>query len=347
MRLLHWDVAIGVAAAVVSLVAVLAARLLGFLTDEFALMFALAIITRGSMASYGTAGAAFALTDRLHALGVLRTRGAVLSFGLSLVGLFTGGPLLYLAGQAAGALVMAGVLYLLAVRSLLAELGPAVTRVRLPAGMIAFTVKTSVGTSVAGISDSGILALAGLLGGPALVTILKIASAPGRFYANLAVPVAAMLYPRIIQAATAGSGAAPIRRDIVRATLLLALAGAAALAVAIPAASAVIGLAYGHQYAPIGPVAVVLLGSACVKGLVCWSNVLPLALGRPGWRLAYLSAEGTLLLGALLVADRVASDSSQASIWFAWGTLAVAVLGAGFWIMSLPRITKSGDSHSS
>ncbi|GAA3419241.1 hypothetical protein [Streptosporangium vulgare] len=132
MRLIRWDVAIGVAAACVGLVAVLAARLLGSLSDEFAFMLALAIVTRGAMSSYGTAGAAFALTDRLRALGALRTRCAVLSFGLSLGGLFLGGPLLYLVGQAAGALVMAAVFYLLATRELLTELGPAVARVRLP-----------------------------------------------------------------------------------------------------------------------------------------------------------------------------------------------------------------------
>ncbi|MEU3165461.1 hypothetical protein [Streptosporangium sp. NPDC006930] len=342
MRLMHWDVAIGVAAACVGLVAVLAARLLGSLSDEFALMFALAIVTRGSMASYGTAGAAFALTDRLRALGTLRTRCAVLSFGLSLGGLFLGGPLLYLGGQAAGALVMAVVFYLLATRGLLARMGPAVARVRLPSGMVAFTVKTSMGTSVAGISDSGILTLAGLLGGPTLVTILKIASAPGRFYANLAIPVAAMLYPRIIRSATAGAGRAPIIRDITRTTLLLAAAGAVTIAVALPVTDAVIGMAYGPGYAHLGVVAVVLLGAACVKGTVCWSNVLPLALGRPGRRLAYLLAEGGMLLGVLLVGSRTTSGPFQTSLCFAWGTLAVATLGTGFWIGSLRRITDLG-----
>jgi len=346
MRLIRWDTAIGVAATGVSLGAVLAARLLGSVSDEFALMLALAIITRGAMAPHGTAGAAFALTDRLRDLGVLRTRCALLSFGLSLGGLFLGGPLLYLAGQALGALVMTVLFYLLAVRELLADLGPAVGRVRLPPGMITFTVKTSVGTSVAGISDSGILTLAGLLGGPTLVTILKIASAPGRFYANLAVPVAAMLYPRIIQATAAGAGTAPIRRDIARTALLLTVTGVATLTVALPTTDAVIGMAYGAQYAHIGVVAVVLLAAACVKGPVCWSNVLPLALGKPGWRLAYLLVEAGMLLGALLVSCRRVSDPFQASLCFAWGTLAVAVLGTGFWIVSLRRLTDLGFAHS-
>ena len=342
VRLIRWDVAIGVAAACAGLVVVLGAHLLGSLSREFAAMFALAIVTRGAMASYGTAGAAFALTDRLRALGALRTRCAFLSFGLSLGGLFFGGPLLYLGGQAAGALVTAVVFYLPAVRGILSQLGPAAARVRPPSGMIAFTVKTSAGTSVAGISDSGILALAGLLGGPALVTILKIASSPGRFYANLAIPVAAMLYPRIIRSATTGAGRAPIIRDIRRATLLLAAAGAVSIAVALPVIDAVIGIAYGPGYAHLGAVAVVLLGAACVKGTVCWSNVLPLALGRPGRRLAYLLAEGGMLVGSLLVGCRIASGPFHASLCFAWGSLAVATLGAGFWIASLRRVTDLG-----
>ena len=225
MSLLRWDVVIGMTTAGVGLMAVLAVRLLGFASDDFELMLALAVITRGTMASYGTAGAAFALTDRLHNLGLLRVCCAILSFGLSLGGLLVGGPLFYMAGQAVGALIMAPVFYMLATRVLFAKLGPAVTRIRLPVGMIAFTVKTSIGTTVAGISDSGILVVAGFLGGPTLVTILKIASAPGRFYANLAVPIAAMLYPRIIRAVAIGTGTKLIRRDIVRTTLLLAVAG--------------------------------------------------------------------------------------------------------------------------
>ncbi|GAA3419239.1 hypothetical protein [Streptosporangium vulgare] len=105
---------------------------------------------------------------------------------------------------------------------------------------------------------------------------------------------------------------------------------------------AVIGLAYGPHYAHLGVVAVVLLGAACVKGTVCWSNVLPLALGRPGRRLAYLLAEAGMLLGVLLFGSWTASGPFQASLCFAWGTLAVATLGTGFWIASLRRVTDLG-----
>lgn len=338
IRLLHWDVAIGVAATCIGLLMTTTVRLFGFATDEFALMLSLAIVTRGVMASHGTTSAAFALTDRLHSLGLLRVSCAIVSFGLALGGLFAGGPLAYLAGQALGTLVMTMVLYMRAKPAVFAEFGPAATRIRLPSGLVAFSLKASVGTSVAGISDSGILTVAAFLGGPSLVTILKIATAPGRLYANLVIPVAAMLYPRLAQAAVAEDGRMLIKRDLIRATLLLAVVGAACLTVTLPIANDILSMMYGHQYAEIGTVAMVILAAECVKGLVCWANVLPLAVGRPTWRLAYLSAEGILLLGALFAAAWTASNAFEISLSFASGALAIAVLGVIVWITLLRRI---------
>lgn len=342
VRLLRWDVAIGVAATCVGLLATAAVHLSGLMAGEFALMLALAIVTRGAMASHGASGAGFALADRLRDLGLLRVSCAALSAGLAMGGLFAGGPLVYLAGQAAGALVMAALLYSRAIRMVLTEFGPAVAPVRFPPGLVGFSVKASVGTFVAGISDSGILAVAALIGGPGLVTILKIATAPGRMYANLAIPVAAMLYPRLAQAAVTEGGMALIRRDLTRASLLLTAVGGACLTVALPVTDDLLGLMYGEQYAEVGTVAVLILAAECVRGLVCWSNVLPLAVGRPSWRLAYLSAEGILLLGSLLAADRIASDALEASFSYACGALVIAVTGAAVWITLLRRIVNGG-----
>ncbi|GAA3088752.1 lipopolysaccharide biosynthesis protein [Streptosporangium carneum] len=338
LRLLRWDVAIGVAATGVGLLLAAAAHLLGLATGEFALMLSVAIVTRGAMASHGASGAGFALADRLRDLGLLRMGCAVLSAGLAMGGLFAGGPLAYLAGQALGALVMAVTLYTRAKRMVLTEFGPASARVSFPSGLVGFSVKASVGTFVAGISDSGILAVAAVLGGPSLVTILKIATAPGRMYANLVIPVAAMLYPRLAQAAVTEDGRTLIRRDLVRASLLLAVVGAACLTVALPTVNDVLGMMYGEQYAEVGTVAALILAAECVRGLFCWSNVLPLAVGRPSWRLAYLSAEGLLLLGALFAADLVAPDAFGTSFSYACGTLAVAVVGVAVWATLLRRI---------
>ncbi|MER5646571.1 hypothetical protein [Streptosporangium sp. NPDC002524] len=365
VRLLRWDAAIGLASTGVVLAGVLAARLEGFATGEFASMLALAVVARGVTASNGTAGAGFALADRLRAYGTLRVRCAVLSFGLSSGGLLAGGPIAYLLGQVAGALVSAVVLSAAGTRALLAELGPetgpgtgpetgpgmgpepetrpetrpARARVPLPAGLVAFTLKASVGTSVAEVSDSGLLTVAGIAGGPALVTVVKVASAPGRLYAALTMPVASMLYPRLARAAALEDHGTLIRRDVVRATRILAGAAAAALAVALPFTGEALRLVYGPEYAGIGTVAVLLTAAACVRTTVCWSNALALAVGRPGWRLGYLSAEVTLLLGALLAAGLAAPDTVRTALGFAWGSLALAVLGAGIWLAVLRRIT--------
>ncbi|MFD8531172.1 lipopolysaccharide biosynthesis protein [Streptosporangium canum] len=341
-RLLRWDVAIGAAAGCLGLLAVLAAWLLGLAGSGLALMLALAAVSGGAAASTGAAGAAFALADRLRDLGIVRLRCAVLSSALSLGGLLAGGPAAYLAGQAVGAVVTAVVLGRLSLRAVLTHVGPAVTRVRLPAGLVAFTAKASAGTSVAAASESGVLALAGVLGDPALVIILKIASAPSRLYTTLISPVASMLYPRLAQAAASGDRGL-IRRDVVRATLLLAAVGTVALTVAAPITDDVLGLVYGAQYTGAGGTAVLLLGVACVKGSMSWSKVLPLALGRPGWRLTYLAAEGALLLGLLSAACWTATGAVQISLAFGWGSLALAVAGSGCWVVLLRRLAAAEE----
>ncbi|XVQ82603.1 hypothetical protein ACQP2K_27580 [Microbispora siamensis] len=344
LRLLRLDAGIGLAATVVALAAVLAAWIAGFASNDLALMLTLSVAGRGAMAPYGTAFAGFALADRLNSSGLLRVQGAFLSFALSFAGLLASGPLLYLAGQAVAALVMAAVFCLLASRAVARTLGTTAGTPRLPPGMLRFTLPTSAGTTVAGISDSGILAIAGFVGGPSLVTILKITTAPARFYANLAVPIAAMLYPRITRAVAQGAGMGVIRRDIRRATLLMTVAGAATAVIALPLIGAVIVIAYGAEYGGVGVVAALLLGAACVKGLACWSNILPLAMGKPGWRLTYLCTEAALLVGTLLAAGASTDAAAKTALFFAWGTLCLAVLGTGFWIMSLGRVVTLGSS---
>jgi O-antigen/teichoic acid export membrane protein len=342
-RLLYWDVAIGVAASGVALLGTLMAWLLGAASDDLALMLTLAIVSNGAASSTGSAGAAFALTDRLQALGPIRLKCAVLLSAFSLGGLLAGGPEGYLGGQALGAVVTSIVLARVSLRVVRAEFGPPVSRVPLPAGLLRFSLKASAGTSVAAATDSGVLALAGLLGDPALVTVLKIASAPSRLYTSVVSPVASMLYPRLAEAAAAGERAR-IVRDAARSSLLLSALGAAALLIAAPLAGHVLGLAYGASYAQAGPAAVLLLGVACVKGSVSWSKVLPLAVGKPEWRLTFLATEGLLLLGLLLVAAWAAPGAMPTAIAFACGSLALAVLGSAFWIFfSLRRLVICDD----
>ncbi|MEV7968952.1 hypothetical protein AB0O34_23620 [Sphaerisporangium sp. NPDC088356] len=343
-RLLRWDLTIRVSAIGVCLAVVMTARLLGFVSTDLALMLALAFVARGSLAANGAVRAAFPLANRLHDLGLLRLGCAILSFLLALAGLLAGGPLGYLIGQALGSVVTATVVGTLGTRRLRAEIGPSAAKVPIPAGLVAFTVKATTGTALAEVSDSGILTVAGLLGGSTLVTIIKIASAPGRLYSTLVMPVASMLHPRLARAAAAGEERTLARRDLMRATALLTVAGVLTLLLVLPVIGDALRLVYGREYTGIGAVAALLVAAACVKGMVCWSNVLPLALGRPGWRLAYLAAEGVLLLGALLIADLTSSGALHTALSFAWGTLLVSVLGTGVWMALLQRISApAGD----
>ncbi|KAA9377520.1 hypothetical protein F5972_17950 [Microbispora cellulosiformans] len=340
LRLLRLDAGIGLAATALALAVVLGTWLAGLTSEGFALTLALSVAGRGATAPYGTAFAGFALADRLALSGVVRVLGALLSVALSFAGLLAGGPLLYLAGQAAAALLAAAGFCLLAGRAVARALGAPSGSPPLPAGLLRFTVPATAGTTIAGMSDSGILAVAGLVGGPPLVTLLKIAMAPGRFYANLAIPVAAMLYPRLARAVAEGAGAAVMRRDVARVTRLMTIGGVTTAAVAVPVLVPVITLVYGPGQAGAGAVAVPLLCAACVKGAACWSNVLPLALGRSGWRLTYLGAEAALLVATLLAAAWAAPDAPATARLFAWGTLALAVLGTAFWLLSARRLLR-------
>ncbi|MET8144505.1 hypothetical protein ABZU32_29720 [Sphaerisporangium sp. NPDC005288] len=337
-RLVRWDVGIRALAAALCCAGVAAAWLLGLAGDDLARMLALALIGRAALAANGAVRASFALSDRLHELGLLRLGCAVVSFALPVGGLLAAGPLAYLAGQAVAAMLAGLVVGALGTRALLARLGPSRAGAPLPDGLVSFTAKATGGTALAEVAESGVLTVAGLLGGSALVTILKIASAPGRLYATLVMPVASMLYPRLARAAAAGRERTHARRDIARASVPLAAAGLTATAVALPLLDDVLRLVYGRQYAAIGPVAAVLVAAACVKGLVCWSNVLPLALGRPGWRLAYLAGEGAALLAVLLLARWLSPTPLGTALCFAWGTLAAAVAGAAVWAALLRRI---------
>jgi hypothetical protein len=125
--------------------------------------------------------------------------------------------------------------------------------------------------------------------------------------------------------------------------LLLGSVGTIAVAVTAPIAGDVAGLVYGASFGQIGLAATLLLAATCVKASVSWSKVLPLAVGRPGWRLAYLSAEGALLLGLLLVAHWAAPGAVPTSTAYGWGALALSTLGTGCWLILMRRLPTADD----
>jgi O-antigen/teichoic acid export membrane protein len=337
-RLLAVDVLFGAVAAAAGGALALLAGDLGWLGADQARLLLLAMLACGVTASAGLAGSGFVITERLRRLAALRLAGTLAGALGSVGGLLVAGPVGYLTAAVAVGVVTSAALGVAARRAVARRFGPPARGTGpAPGGLVRFGLKSSAATSVAVASDSGILTLAGVLGGPALVTILKIAAAPGRFYLSSLSPVGPQLYPRMGAAVLAHDFRA-LRRSVLRASALLAAAGAIVVAVAAPLADRVLAVVYGAPYAHLGPVAVVLLAAACVRGTVVWSKTLPTALGWPGARLAYVAGDGALLVGALALAHAATATPSATAQAYAWGSLLVAAAGAGAWLFVLTPI---------
>ncbi|MEO3812788.1 hypothetical protein ABGB17_27620 [Sphaerisporangium sp. B11E5] len=334
-RLLRLDALIGLAGAALGVTLVTVAGQAGAAPPGPASLLVLALLYQGGTASRGTSAAGFAIAGKLELLGRLRLGFAVLSCAATVTALVLGGPVAYLAAMASAAAVTTAVLAVLARRAVGAKLGPAPRGPRrAPAGLARFAVTTSAATCVSLASDNGILTLAGLLGGPSLVTFLKIAAAPGRLFLATVSTVTAQLYPRLASAAVRGDAGA-IRRDVLRATVPLTVLGVAAAGLALPLARPALALVYGPAYVTLATATLVLLAAGCVRGAVVWAKVLPLAVGRPAVRLVAVATEGVLLTGALLLALHLTAGPEAAARAYALGALAVAVLFAAGWLALL------------
>lgn len=335
-RLLRCDVLIGLAAAAIGCLLLAVCRALGWLGPHQALLVLLAMLAGGAGASAGLAGSGFALTGQLRRLAALRLGLALCAALASLGALLLRGPVGYLTASAVLGAAAAVVLNGAAFRAVLRALGPADTGADPPAReVIRFAAKSSAATTLAVASDNGILTLAGVLGGPALVTTLKVAAAPGRLYLSTVGPAGPVLYQHMA-AAVMARDTRPLRREVLRASALLAVAGVVAVLAAAALCRPALRLVYGAPYERLAAVAVALLGAACVRGIVVWSKTLPTALGWPGARLAYVACDGLLLAGALVLAHRSAPAPGATAAAYAWGSLLVACLGAGAWLLALP-----------
>ncbi|ETK33477.1 hypothetical protein, partial [Microbispora sp. ATCC PTA-5024] len=217
-RLLAVDAVVGMSAAAVGAALVAVAHALGAIAAGHAHLLLLALAGQAATASRGTSAAGYAIAGRLRRLGALRMVHAVAALGAGLTGLLLYGPCGYLAAAALAGAALTITLAVPARRAVAATLGPVPSgTVTAPPGLLRFAVTTSLASSVALASDNGVLAAAGLLGGPALTAYLKIASAPARLFLGMVSTVTAQLYPRFAAAAVRGDGAA-VRADALRAT---------------------------------------------------------------------------------------------------------------------------------
>jgi len=343
-RLLRLDGAIGLVAALLGTCLAALAYFYAAPGDIRWDFVTLALVSGGIAAASGTASAGFALVGQLRRLGLIRLGGAVVAFVLTVALTIVAGPIGYLWAVIFGHAGITAVLLVLASRSVRIAFGPPARALPLPRGIVRFALKSSAASSVAVGSDVGILALAGVLGGPALATFIKVASAPGRLFSSLTSPVSAQVYPRIAAAAASGNLAA-VRSDIVRVSILLAGLGVAAAAVAYVSLDSALRIAYGDSYKFLGPTALVLFLGACLRGTVVWSKVLPSALGRPGVRLAFVVVESAMLVVCLVAATSLTEGPVDAALGFAWATASLAGVGVITWLVILRVLTRCSTIH--
>ncbi|TDC24898.1 hypothetical protein E1265_08390 [Streptomyces sp. 8K308] len=349
-RLLRVDVATGAVATVVGVAAAIAVAASGALPDGQGTFLVLAVLAAGTATPSGSASAGYALADRLSRLGGIRVALALVGCVVTLLALLAAGPAGYLAAGAVSGLATTALLTADACRHVRRACGVPRGGVggggdeegdaRLPGGLVPFVMKSSATASVAVAAENGVSLLAGLLGGPTLVTYLKVVAAPGRLLASVINPVSAQLHPRLARARACGRRAA-VMRDALRSSAVTSAVGGAGVAVAVPLSGPVLGLVYGPAYTALATPAVVLLAAAALRGTVVWGKVLPSALGRPGVRLAFVTAEGLGLMGLLVVAARSWSGASAVTAAFAWGSLCLVALSTVGWFAALRSLVRA------
>lgn len=275
----------------------------------------LSVIISGTISALGSLNAGFATSGRLTSLARVRTTLAIVNAAFAIGGLLVAGVTGFLIGSAVSSFVAIAVTASYCAR-LISPRGLSFRRFRAerPAGIGAFTIKSSLATSLATGGDSGVLAVAGLSGGPGLVVFLKLAMAPGRFLYTAFSAIPAQAFPRIsnLAAQSDGLGVSRLCRSVTR-RVAGPLAAATLLgAIAMPF---VLPLVYGSEYLLASVAASIFLASGAIRATVAWSKVLPLAVGRPALRLIAVAVEAAaMILAAWLVPQIVTNPAISSAI---------------------------------
>ncbi|MFI2369177.1 lipopolysaccharide biosynthesis protein [Streptomyces sp. NPDC018833] len=334
-RLVRLDFVAGVLATVVGVGAAMATAGLGWISTELLWLMVPAVLGAGVATPAGSASAGFALADQLSRMGRTRLVLAPLNCAVTLAALASFGPVAYLAATVVTGLISTIVLTVGACQRVREACGPpAAEPVPMPPGLVPFLVKTSATGSVSVASESGVSLLAGVFGGPALVTYLKVAASMSRFFASLISPVAAQLYPRLAEAGALAHRRA-VWRDALRSSALTGGIGALAVAVTIPVSALLLRLVYGAEYTALSTAAVVLLAAAALRGSVIWGKVLPPALGFPGVRLVFLLSEGACQLSLVVFVTQQWARAQDMALGFAWSSFCLTMVSTGCWFLVL------------
>src|SRR4051794_32266082 len=286
-----------------------------------------AILNSALQAPIGTAMAGYAMSGHLISLGKVRIGIAVVSSAANVVAIVSGGPTAFLAVNALTTGLGMIILTYGASRRVRTRFGKPIPIERDDiVGIVPFTVKSSIATSVQFGSDQVLYAVAGAFGGAVFLAHLRVAAAPGRFVFAAASPAAAVLFPRTSMRAARGDRVG-VRSLQERATLRI-LPFAIAIAVfALAAMRIVLPLAYGNAYGSAANAAALFVIAACVRIAVVWSKVLMLAVGRPGLRLAVVGLESVALLA---VTAALAAVDALTELAFAHVVIALAL--AMWWL---------------
>ncbi|WP_338780266.1 hypothetical protein [Streptomyces sp. DG1A-41] len=340
-RLVRLDIVAGLLATILGVALAVAAATVGWISAEQLSLLVPAVMAAGAATPSGSASAGFAIAGQLSRLGVIRLALSGVGCLVTLTALLVTGPVGYLVATVITGLVSTVTLTVSASRQVHRVCGaPCENSIPMPPGLLPFLVKSSATGSVAAASDSGLSLVAGLLGGPTLVTYLKIAAAPGRLFAGFLSPVPAQLYPRLAMAGAEGRRGA-VMRDVLRASALTGGIGVIAVVTAASLLSLFLGLVYGPEYTMLSASAVVMLAGAALRGTVIWAKVLPPALGFPGVRLIFLAVEGACQLGWLITVTQIWTGPSRMTLAFAWGSLGLLAFSTIAWFVVLRFLTRS------
>ena len=342
-KVMKWDVGFGLV-----IVTVTAGVWAGGLIHKSSLVepgyVAVALMSVGFGACIGTLNAAFALTGELVQLGRLTIVVSLANLVFICIGTILAGGLGYLVGAGLGTLLQVIFLFKRSTR-LIEPVGILKTTHPFPDRMGRFLVSSSLSSSLAIGTESGVIAVAGIGGGPGLAALLRVALGPARLIAALVSPISVQMFPRIAEMAARGDGPG-IKSLVMKAARYILLVGGIAVVPAAAVMSPTIGILYGASYERVSLAANILMVAALGRAAFAWAKVLPVAIGRPNLRLAVVGVESMVMLTGTALLARQHDGSAYTPI--AWLTLGTVALLGGFWYAVLrvrgllPRSVSSG-----
>jgi O-antigen/teichoic acid export membrane protein len=328
-RLIRWDACFGLTVAGIATLA----WSIGILPESHIarpLFFTLALVAAGVASAVGTLNAGFAVTDGLTSLGRVALALAAANAALTMVGAMLLGGLGFLIGNLAGSVLQVLVLFALCRRRLPSvTVNPKVSP--LPPGLGRFLMSSSVSTSLAVGSDNGVLAIAGIGGGPILVALLRVAQAPGRLFLSIFSPLAVQAFPRLSKMA-AGSDQDAMIQLTNRTTKLVLGAGSFVVMAGILLMAPAIEILYGPQYKSATNAGILLLLAGVLRASISWAKVLPLAVGRPTLRLFVLLTESAITLAGTALIVKFVHDAPLAVTAIAAVSVFVSAVLLLFWL---------------